>query len=685
MLFLNRIKIRTRLVILVLIPLLVTALLSIERLNNAYAKQAELEKLNIALDYSDVTSPYILGMLSEAYFSRLYIDSKPEFANEYRLKMEQAQALSIENEKRFMYFIDQHTHELAKFKVLNNYVALLRDLVGKFKYVRKGASNKVHASKEYAKEYGYEVHTMYEMSLLIRKLVLTLSEIVVLSAQNKELGLMANAYYNLVAANTENTFQYSFINAAIDNALDVYIFAEIYSGATREATYQELFLSFANSDAKVAYDKMITSPHFIQAEKIELKARSNIYNTVNKPLEIDEGVNWVETSSKVFKTYQATIEIILKQLINKKDQFIDEAQNEVYQTFAILLLLIIMISIVSYFIGRSITTPLKEVVEAFSQLTKNKDMTAQLNVKGNDEISTLGLAFNNLLSSFNKTLGHVKQEAKIINRNTSDVTSSMNESLILSNSQLHATDSISVAINEMTATIEEVDNMAHSTSEAVKKAYNISVKSSENATLSQHMMEKLTLELGKTGQVVNSLNEETNLIGNVLNVIQGIAEQTNLLALNAAIEAARAGEMGRGFAVVADEVRSLAGRTQESTEQIRHQIEALQKGAEAATTNMEGLTVEGNKAVNIVIEGVEAVNIIKNELDNIMQMAVKITTASEEQTSVSNEINERIHAIKDDADKITLKTNDTVLSANNLKETEKRLNQYISEFTIKDE
>lgn len=680
--FLNRIKIQTRIIILVLIPLFVTFLLSVERLNNAYTEQENLEKLDIALDYSNVASPYISSMLNEAFYSRLYIDSAPEKAAEFKRQMEEAQNISIQKEKQFLNFINKHKDELAKFKVLNSYIGFLRGMINKFEYVRKGASNKTHFSAEYAKEYGYDVHTMYEMSVLIRKLVITLSEIVVLSAQNPELGRMANAYYNLVAANTENTFHYSFIYAAIYNSLDVYIYGEIYSGATKTDIHRDLFFSYASPEARAAYDKMRDKAYFKLGEKVALQARTNIYNTVNKPLALDNNIDWGDTTAKIFNTYQETIAIVLKQLIDTKNQLIDEAQTKVYQTLGILLTLMIMIAIVSYFIGHSITNPLKDIVRSFSKLTTDKDMAIKLKEEGSDELSELSKAFNSLLDSFNATLGHVKKEAEIINYTTNDVANSMNESLSLSDNQLQATDSISVAINEMTATIEEVASMATHTSDAVQKAHDISVQSSENAVISREMMEKLTLELGNTSEVVNSLNQETSLIGNVLNVIQGIAEQTNLLALNAAIEAARAGDMGRGFAVVADEVRSLAGRTQESTEQIRQQIEALQKGAEAATINMENLQSEGNKAVDIVVEGAEAVNVMKAELDNIMQMAEQIATASEEQTSVSNEINERIHAIREDADKITSKTNNTASSAQGLKETGARLNEYISEFKI---
>ncbi|MBU2871857.1 methyl-accepting chemotaxis protein [Colwellia sp. E2M01] len=664
--------------------------MSIERLNNAFTEQDNINKLDVVLDYSQVTAPLAADVIKEAFYSRLYIDATPEKniagkpmdANKYLDEMKKARANALLSQNKYLNFINENKETLEQFQILNQHINIIRNLIDKFQYVRNAADEKSHLSKNYTSEFGRDLHTMWEMEVLIKRLVLSLNEIVVISMQNPQLGKLSSAYYNLVAANTEYSFHNSFVYLAIYNARDVYTHTQIYSSFTKNQNYLDTFLSFADEATAKAYNEMRANKYFLMADQIALQARTGIYEQLNKPLKVDASIDWDRTTAEIFDLYQQTMDVALNQLIDTKEALIDDANQRVIETLILMILALVIIAIISYFIGHSITNQLKAMVGSFKLLTTNKDMSIKLDADGKDELSELSAAFNSLLESFNATLGYVKNEAIVINKTTSDVSNAMNESLELSDRQLQATDSISVAINEMTATIEEVSNMALQTSNAVQNAYNIAVKSSDNAALSQQMMEKLTLELGNTSQVVNSLNQETSLIGNVLNVIQGIAEQTNLLALNAAIEAARAGDMGRGFAVVADEVRSLAGRTQESTEQIRYQIEALQKGADAATTNMDNLQSEGAKAVDIVIEGAEAVNIMKTELDNIMQMAEQIATAAEQQTNVSNEINERIHAIKEDADKITSKTNDTASSAEGLKETGGRLNVYISEFKI---
>jgi len=211
--------------------------------------------------------------------------------------------------------------------------------------------------------------------------------------------------------------------------------------------------------------------------------------------------------------------------------------------------------------------------------------------------------------------------------------------------QQNETDKVATAINQMTATVE---NVAHHAADAARAARETDKEADAGAQVVEqtvNAIETVARDLEAASQVIARLSEDSREIGAVLDVIRGVAEQTNLLALNAAIEAARAGEAGRGFAVVADEVRTLASRTQASTRDIQEKIERVQSGSASAVEAMEQGRARARESVAQARRAGESLLTINGSISTINDMNTQIASAAEQQSAVAEEINRNIHSI----------------------------------------
>ncbi|WP_371926360.1 methyl-accepting chemotaxis protein [Pseudomonas sp. D(2018)] len=209
------------------------------------------------------------------------------------------------------------------------------------------------------------------------------------------------------------------------------------------------------------------------------------------------------------------------------------------------------------------------------------------------------------------------------------------------------TDMVATAVHEMGLTVQEIARNAGAAAQASQHARDESLQARQVVGESVGHIEKMSNEIGVAASAVSELASQVASIDQVLAVIRGISEQTNLLALNAAIEAARAGEMGRGFAVVADEVRTLASRTQSSTDEIQQMIQRLKHGAETAVHSMHA----GQAATGTGVEASQrtgtSLGAITDQVERISDMNHQVAAATEEQSSVTEEINRNVQGIAD--------------------------------------
>ncbi|WP_437180410.1 methyl-accepting chemotaxis protein [Pseudomonas khorasanensis] len=206
---------------------------------------------------------------------------------------------------------------------------------------------------------------------------------------------------------------------------------------------------------------------------------------------------------------------------------------------------------------------------------------------------------------------------------------------------------VATAVHEMGLTVQEIAQNAGNAALASQTARDEALLAREVVGGSIRHIESMSEEIGVAAGAVGELAQQVASIDSVLAVIRGVSEQTNLLALNAAIEAARAGDMGRGFAVVADEVRTLARRTQASTDEIQQMIGSLKQGAENAVSSMR----TGQAATGTGVESSQrtgaSLTAITGQVERISDMNHQVAAATEEQSTVTEEINRNVQGISD--------------------------------------
>lgn len=248
--------------------------------------------------------------------------------------------------------------------------------------------------------------------------------------------------------------------------------------------------------------------------------------------------------------------------------------------------------------------------------------------------------------------------------------------------QQEETEMVATAMNEMSATVQEIARNAADASGAASAANTAASSGQTIVNRSVATINQLARNVDDVAVAITKLEGESRDIGKVLDVIRAIAEQTNLLALNAAIEAARAGEHGRGFAVVAEEVRSLASRTQGSTEEIRQMIERLQAGSGAAVSAMQQGKTQVDVSINAMKETEQSLNVITGSVQTINDLNFQIASAAEEQSAVTEEMNRNIQKISSISEQSAQGASQTRIASEELARLAEGLQAKISHFRL---
>lgn len=311
--------------------------------------------------------------------------------------------------------------------------------------------------------------------------------------------------------------------------------------------------------------------------------------------------------------------------------------------------------VVSILMGRSITKPIKTIVEAIEKI-KDGDFTTVVDVKSNDETLLLANGLNDMTTSVQDLIAETKHVSK-------DMVDAASNLAAMSEETNATVDQVALTVQEIAHGTQETANDAENGATIagdIRRQFTILMDNSnamkDNAELAIEMNKTGLYALsslkdksdqsnesnGRVKTAIDNLDQKANAITDIIGTITSISEQTNLLALNASIEAARAGEAGRGFAVVADEIRKLAESSSEAADEIRTIIVDIQNVSQDTVHVM-------NEVSEMNLQQNEALGDVNASFDKIFtsveNISVQIETVTQELSELDTSKNELINAV----------------------------------------
>jgi len=306
--------------------------------------------------------------------------------------------------------------------------------------------------------------------------------------------------------------------------------------------------------------------------------------------------------------------------------------NALFQYLILIgLISILLFGFLAFLVAGGIARPIQKLAEAAAAVASG-DLTVRVSEGGRDELGLLARAFGKMTENLQALIRRVGQTGESLAAASEEMAASAEETS-------RATEQIAVTVNELargagetSTTVEQAVARVEEMVQAVK-----GIEVSVNMVSDASGLARQTVEMGmrgvnavvdkmshiktrvdETAQLVQSLGDRSQEIGQIADLIAQIAKQTNLLALNAAIEAARAGDQGRGFAVVADEVRKLAEQSTAATAQISEVIKRIQGETEQAVGSMNAGTTEVDAGQEVVQQAGQAFREISGAIENIV-------------------------------------------------------------------
>ncbi|MDQ7725422.1 methyl-accepting chemotaxis protein [Bacillus halotolerans] len=453
----------------------------------------------------------------------------------------------------------------------------------------------------------------------------------------------------------------------------------------------------------------------------QLKTEVNSYTNIHNQILESGRTNDIDKARGLLVQTEASFEDMKKSITELVD-FNKEGSNtavketkDIYHKgliyTALLLAASIAISICIWlYINRSIVKPIIRMKSSANEIAEGNLSNDIEALASKDELGDLNEALQKMVGNLRDIVGYSKEistrvlsSSQVLTTATNEtrtgsrhITETMNE--MAEGSEQQAQDAVTIAesMNEFTESIDKAYNHGMTISDTSQNVLELAVNGNENMDTSVQQMKTIHHIVQEAVHKVRSLEQHSQDINKLVQVINGIAEQTNLLSLNAAIEAARAGESGKGFAVVAEEVRKLADGVSDSVQDITKIVGGTQQEINTVIQYLESSFTEVEKGTENLTDTGQAMQNIKQSVTYVADSIKEVTDGLKQLTNQSITINQSIENIASVSEESAAGIEETfsiteqsahsmdqvLQNAEELERLAKELNQKMDQFTI---
>jgi methyl-accepting chemotaxis protein len=270
------------------------------------------------------------------------------------------------------------------------------------------------------------------------------------------------------------------------------------------------------------------------------------------------------------------------------------------------------------------------------------DLTSEIDIRSKDEIGQLLTALKAMNDSLTDIVGQVRAGTETVATASGQIASGNHD---LSS----RTEEQAASLEETASSMEELTSTVRQNADNARQANSLAASASDIASRGSSVVAQVV-------ETMNSINDSSKKIADIISVIDGIAFQTNILALNAAVEAARAGEQGRGFAVVASEVRSLAQRSAGAAKEIKalindsaEKVDAGSRLAGEAGSTMDEVVSSARHVTDIMAEIMAASQEQTVGIEQINQAIIQMDSVTQQNSALVEEASAAAESLQDQA------------------------------------